>query len=644
MGLLWAAGCDLSSKPDRKDGGPGGGDDPPEVTSSLSLGAQGGVVAMADSSSEVFGANLVVPPDALGRFTEITLQVAESIPEGSNAFGAGPAVEVLPEELSFDSPATLELPVPDGLDPEGLTAGRWDPDAQSWVLAPGETRFDDPQTERGGNVAIPVTGGGTFRLLYMDPQPVEVLNDGSGAIDVRLATQHFQTREGRGYTPPPPRSGFERALEPRAVATLLLVPGDYVVQATFEGESVPRCERVTVTDPVSSTEPLAVAFSDFTPPCPLPAVRSTATPREVSSNEPVRLQAVATASAGGSLTWHWLVTGGSIEGETTGTTTSGEAVDATWLAPDAPGFYYLSFVAIGEEEWFAEAHTSVEVTTRNQRPRIQSLLASPATVGPGFPDGARAVAEPGNPGVTRLRTVVSDLDGDAVAVYWLHRQPGHWYDVESGARLAADEASGLVVWPEDGAPYTASQVLYMAPPSLYVEALSRGWWMPATITASDGELRDRAWRMVSVAREAEPPPADAGSVDGGRMDAGPPPRDAGRDGGPDASGPAVAGRCLSVLDSRCEMYVGSFYRGEEESLEASCTSMGWTWTVGFACPESGAIGACFRFPGEEREVATVYYGAAPTTEQIDTLRDECRALPVAEGGPGTWMRPYRAPR
>lgn len=647
--LLALGGCDLSDKPVRRDAGPRG-DDPPSVAASLSLGPPGGVVAITERESDLFGANLVVPPESLRRFTDVSLERAEALPEGSNALGAGAPLSVQPEDLAFRTPATLEMPVPAGFPVDGLTIGRWDAEAGTWVVpATAETHFDDPRTNRGGYVRVSVEGGGLYRLLFEDPQPVDVLNDGSGPIAMAVATQRFTTEGGRGYVPPPPGRGeLEAPLEAHDTARLLLLPGEYILHATFEGESVPRCERVTVIDPVSSTEPLEVSFSDFTPPCPLPAVRLTATPRTVASNEEVTLQAVGTATGGSDLTWHWLASGGTLAGEATGTTPSGDVVETTWLAPDAPGTYYISFVAADDDEWFAEAHTTVEVTTRNQRPQIAGFSASPLTIGPGFPDGAR-IAEPGTPGVTRVRTVVSDLDGDEVSVYWQHREPGNWYDVDSGAKLASDEETGLVVWPETGEPYTAEQILYMAPPSGFVETLSNGMWLPATVSASDGELTDRAWRMINVVRQAEPPPVDAGPLpDGGRTDAGPPrdagPRDAGSDGGPDASIPPVTGRCLSVLAARCEMYTGSAYRSEQAALEESCTSMGWTWTSDFACPESGSIGACYRFHEEAREAVTVHYDTSPTADRIDMLRDECEALSVAEGGPGVWVRPYRAPR
>jgi hypothetical protein len=194
----------------------------------------------------------------------------------------------------------------------------------------------------------------------------------------------------------------------------------------------------------------------------------------------------------------------------------------------------------------------------------------------------------------------------------------------------------------DGRPYVEPEILYQAPEASYVDSLSNGWWMPAAVTASDGQDRGHGFRMITVARQARP--MDAGPLpDGGpiiRRDAGP--RDAGRDTGPPPA--VVVGRCISVVDSECEMYVGSAYASQVDALETACTGMGWTWTADFACPQSGSIGVCTRFVGETREVATVYYGSSPTTMQLMMLENDCRLLPVSEGGPGAWMRPYRPPR
>lgn len=640
------AACDLSSTKEPTDAGVHG-ERPPPVSATLDMDARGGVVAILEAPSPLLGASFRVPPDALAGTESFELSAAEALPQGSNALGVGEALVVAPD-VELRAAATGEIPVPAGVPLTGLTAARWDEEAGSWSLLPGaDTRPDDPRTGQGGVVVFETNRTGTFRIVYQDPQPVDVLNDGSSPIDVTLATPRFTTAEGRGYVPPPPRRAeLEQTLEPTDVRELLLVPGEYVLRGTFEDETEARCVALSVSDPVTSLA-LSVSFSDFTPPCPLPAVRVTATPREAGSNEEVTLEAVATGETGATFSWHWTVTGGEISGVVTGTVMSGAPVEATWMTPEAPGTYWATFSAYVDEELFGSGRTSIEVTTRNQRPAISGLTASPAVVGPGFPAGARATAETSFPGVARVRAVTSDLDGDAVDLFWIREQPGDFFDATSGAKLTVDEETSLVAWPETGEPYTAEEILYMAPPSDVVDSLSRGMWFPFGVIASDGELSDRSWTMVSVVA-GDPALPDAGATpDGGGLDGGPPrdaggTRDAGADAGPDV--PAVTGRCLSVIDAECEMYVGSFYRSEADSLMSACEAAGRTWTADFACPESGALGACYRFPGEEREVATVYYDPSPTPGEIEMRRTDCRNLPVAEGGPGTWQNPYRAPR
>ena len=630
--LLVVAACDCSSKPSARDGGVRG-DAPPEVGASLELGPEGGVVAIVDPDSPLFGANLVLPADVLRIPTEITLAAAERVPDRSNAIGVGAVLEITPADLPLQRPGTVELPIPDALDPDDFTVARWDELLEEWIPQGGVARsYLDPVARRGGALRLEVSGGGLFRAIYQEPQTVSVLNDGSGTLNVTVGAARY-TRLLPVPRPPGELSATIDALEDEP---LLLLPGEYVLHALFDGETVPRCERITIVDPVT-TVPVEVSFSDFTPSCLLPAVRVTATPDEIEPGGMVNLAATATSTPGSTLMWSWSSTGGAVFGSLMGEAMSAQMINTMWTAPTEPGDYYVSLTAVAADGFFASATARITVATRNQRPEVTSLDASPEVVGPGFPG---TFVDMGAPGVTRFRATVSDLDGDPISVFWTHRQPGNWYDIDSGGRLIIDEDTGLVAW-TDGRPYTEPEILYQAPEASFVDTLSNGWWMPAAVTASDGEERGRAFRMITVARQVRM--MDAGPLpDGGpiRRDAGP--RDAGRDSGPPPA--VVTGRCLSVADSECEMYVGSAYESQVPALESECTAAGWTWTEGFACPQSGSIGACTRFVGETREVATVYYGSSPTTMQLTMLENDCRMLPVAEGGPGTWMRPYRPPR
>jgi len=640
--LLLGVGCDFSSKGDPTDGGPRD-DDPPAVAAELELDERGGIVAVTDHRSPLFGATVTLPPGALSRRVTVSLAEAEELPEGSTTLGIGAVLDASAGDVELALPAVVELPLPAGAPADGVGAGRWDASAEGWEGASGEVRrYDDPEDEVGARIVFSTRDLGLFRVIYRDQQPVRVRNDGSGPLEVSVAAFRYETQAGRMYTPVPPVD-FRRMLEPGEHGDLHLLPGEYVLHGTFDGESVPRCERVQVVDPVSSTEPLGVVMTDATAPCTQPAVRLSTSDDTVQTGGDVVLRATPTSAGASTIDWSWSATGGAIAGPITGTTDSGEMVEATWTGPDGEGVYHVYFVATLEDGWFSEGVARIEVSGPNQTPRIASFEAMPAAVGPGFPEGARGVAEPGFPGVTRLRVVSSDLDGDPLLHYWEHPLPGNFYDVESGVKLERDEERGIVVWPESEDAYTQSSIFYMAPPETVVEGFERGAWLPFAVTASDGSSRDRSWLMTAVLSEVgSPPPADAGAG----MDAGPGPRDAGRRdaGRPDAgstdAGVGITGRCIDVTSGLCTMYVGSAWATQRDTLEADCAA---TWADGVACPESGATGACYRFPGEDREVADVHYVMGATSMDITRLQMECEAIPIAEGGPGEWQRPYRAP-
>src|SRR5687768_7485748 len=75
LALLGTA-CDLSSKPDRNDGGLRA-DEPPTVGPLLTLGPPGGVLAITAESSALRGASLIVPPEALTRRTDLSLEATD---------------------------------------------------------------------------------------------------------------------------------------------------------------------------------------------------------------------------------------------------------------------------------------------------------------------------------------------------------------------------------------------------------------------------------------------------------------------------------------------------------------------------------------------------------------------------------------
>jgi hypothetical protein len=73
--------------------------------SSALIGPEGGVVAVADPLSPIFGTFLRVPPGALDAPARITIRKGDH----SCDFGLSPSIKLLPDGLQFKRPATLTV-------------------------------------------------------------------------------------------------------------------------------------------------------------------------------------------------------------------------------------------------------------------------------------------------------------------------------------------------------------------------------------------------------------------------------------------------------------------------------------------------------------------------------------------------------
>lgn len=511
LGILTAAGpgCDFSPRNDLPDAGPRD-DEPPPVGPSLLLGPRGGVVAIVDRESALFAATVTVPAGALPTAMMISLE-EEDVPTGTGTLGTGPVFGILPADATFSSPATVELPLPAGMLNRGLTVSRWNETMGEWQELPDVVAtYDDPVALRASKLVFQTTAFGSYRATYRDQQAVTVANDGSSPITTSLAAYRFDTMSRRSYTPTPPVSvAFVRTVDAGARTELHLLPGDYVLHGLFEGESVPRCALVQVAEP-TAPDPLAVTFTDATEPCALPAVRLNASSGTSRTGGDVRLTASATAGSAMDLSWFAGFTAGSISGPSAGTVPSGSAMEIAWQAPNVAGIQQVYFTVYDASGLFGTAYVTIEVDGPNQHPRIATFEVVPRTIGPGFPEGARGVAERGLPGVTAVRAVSGDLDGQPLSHFWYHALPGNFYDFDSGAKLGRDPESELVIWPETSAPYTEPSIVYMAPPLEVISAQPQGLWIPVGVSVSDGTERDRAWLMVNVAEDPATGMRDSG--------------------------------------------------------------------------------------------------------------------------------------
>ena len=77
---------------------------------SLAVGPSGGIVAVTDSASPLFGVRVSVPPGALLSDTIITVSEPMVVPTFQNGSAAIVAVQLEPSGLSFTKPVTLEVP------------------------------------------------------------------------------------------------------------------------------------------------------------------------------------------------------------------------------------------------------------------------------------------------------------------------------------------------------------------------------------------------------------------------------------------------------------------------------------------------------------------------------------------------------
>ncbi|MFO1433936.1 MAG: N-acetylmuramoyl-L-alanine amidase [Candidatus Competibacteraceae bacterium] len=85
----------------------------PSVSATQIIGPQGGIVSVTDTSSSLFGTSVVVPPNALP--TDTRISIAEATPPQLPSFfqATGPAVNFLPDGLTFAIPVTITLPTTD---------------------------------------------------------------------------------------------------------------------------------------------------------------------------------------------------------------------------------------------------------------------------------------------------------------------------------------------------------------------------------------------------------------------------------------------------------------------------------------------------------------------------------------------------
>lgn len=637
---------------DRGDAGPEG----PgliEVTDRMVLDERGGLLAVDDTTSRLYGAQVFVPVGALSEPTLLSMRegAPRSDPAGEvirTVMGVGPILELLPEEQfffgeggnDFTNRVRVSLPLPAGTPPTGLAISRW------------STSFWRPAEAEGGQLvavgpAAPPAKGprvvfetdrfGAYRATYAEVREASVRNSQTEALTVSLTAQDYDTQERWGYTPPPldPAAFSDLPIPAGQAPFLLLVPGTYLVEAVTE-LGARYCVEMSI---FPNSPPPQIAFFAGMPPCQKPEASLSADATEVAPSGTVTLTGVISDAVAANASGEWQWTGGALANADPLLWPSGEQRTATWTAPEQPGTYWVSL--IGYAAAMDQAVVAIDVVADNGRPAVGGLGADPPSAGHGAPSVSRAFAEPGQPGVVRLTVEASDPDGDALTAHWFHALPGSFHDVESGFALGRS-ADGTVEWPDTHEPYTATSVLYQAPPSPVDEPFAGGsapFRLALGVAVSDGVELSWAFAMAEVDPTGEP---------GGGEDAGVPDADAGLDQGPNEDlGPGpdllpptggLAGSCRPN-DTFCLNFTGSAYQSDPSLMTQLCD----LWDVpvlASPCPAGGSLGACTTYVGQAQEQSTVFYGEPAAA---DAQGASCRGIPAGAGGPGLWQSPYVPP-
>lgn len=578
----------------------------PEVGPRMRLDARGGVAAITDPDSPLYGAAVVVPAGALSEATTIRIRRGR-LPDASNHAGAGEVLELLPEGTTFLEPVTVVLPVPDTAPLASLEPRVWNEASERWeTVGTSSAQYLLEDLELEGELVFQTTHFSRYRAVFRDTRTLG-LRATEGNPRVRVVARGFATDVVPPGEPPlPARVGTERVERE-------LLPGDYVVEADF-GDG-PRCARVDLT---SSGAELALSPSMSS--CEAPTPTLTATPITVKIGEDVTLEASALSGSATNLDWFLNFSRGGqlMGGGRSGVMSTGDRLTWTYR-PTSRGTHIVYFTVYeagaGPEALFGEAALTIEVTNANRPPKITRLDADRRTVGPGGhdlseggpPGFVTATAEPPTdddrtPGATVITVVATDPDeGDVLETIWDHSLPGNFYAYAPPLNplLRRDDLTGRVILnesPSTRSPYGGTSIVYLAPDCDFVVGnrfmrgmqpnFPLGFWVQMRVLVTDAPSNPnrprvaRSWAHVQVVPPSLRPRHHGPTCRVDEPDGGIP------DGGVRDSGGGVVGGCDQPSDDSCT----TFFSGG--GFESVCRDTGGTWRSGVACDETGAVGAC----------------------------------------------------
>lgn len=486
------------------------------------IDSRGGVVAVTDPDSPIYGATVHVPPGAVSDDTMFSIREA-TLPELHNRVLAGPAVELLPAGARFAEPVRVVLPIYDGIADIVTVQGAYlDTNRMTspWqVVATSRDGYADPTAQIAPIITMEVDHFTIFAPVYQSRRTVRVLDElHPDELFAEILATRPLTEDVFGFTFRTPAEGELGVWGSQVLTTgnafFDLIDGEYMVRVTADDGSDPRCV-VLSTD---SSAPTAVVNASSPTTCDRPTVNLGASTQLVRVGETVELTAMATAPVGDRLNYYWNRTGGMLTG-VEGEMGDGETVAATWTATRV-GVYDVYFTAYDQGTgFFGEGRVTIRVRG-NEPPMITSMLATPRNIaqgadeGPGRDSVAPMSGGDALQGLTLLTAEATDPDGDDVSFYWWHALPGNYFDPVTGAKLGRDQSTGYATDTATELPYTGASVLYMAPQESFLcNGYPSGMWLGLHVVASDGQAVDRSWAMVGmecVAAEPEPTPSDEG--------------------------------------------------------------------------------------------------------------------------------------
>jgi len=611
-----------------------------EVGPRAIIDERGGTLAITDPASPVFGAALAIPAGALSEATLMTLREA-ALPVGIDHMVAARGLELLPADTYFRAPATLLVPLADGLQPGAMHAKRWSGSYWETNVTTLGGGYRDPAGALGGFVLVEAPHFSSYWVMH--EALVELRFDNAtgppaSTIEVTLAAVDFD-EAAIGFVPPPPPSMSE-TLDPGWNKTWLVYPGRYVLVARYEGDEIARCLFADA----RPGDGAWVWFRDETAACARPEVALEASSTTLEAGDSVDLVVRATSPTANPLSvWFTATHGGVSSVQPTGE----GAWTASYRAPQRAGRAWVYATVYDEVTGvFGEATLEITVTSPNRPPTITSFTASPRKLGPGTP-GVFAVE--GAPGTSRLTASAADPDGDPLTASWFFPTPGDLHDIGTGIALARGD-DGLAVWPDTKEPYTATEALYKAPvdPSFF-GTLPLGFMLVVTANVSDGALTRSAWLVLDVEPEGSPVADEVEAVevvevvevvepgpDVEVVDTSTPEVEVVDTGVPDGDVVIPAGSAgMCQTDSyTCIQFSGDVYHQNDSGARATCAAWSAAFVADAACPSAGALGACTYYLGQINEWTIVQYPDPDDPNAATRAKDDC-----IQSGIGTWSGP-----